>query len=67
MNDERRYRVVVNDEDQYSMWPADLELPAGWRAEGFEGTRQECAARVDEVWTDMRPAGLRRRMDAAVG
>ncbi|MFI1102130.1 MbtH family protein [Streptomyces melanogenes] len=67
MNDERRYRVVVNDEDQYSMWPADLELPAGWRAEGSEGTRQECAARVDEVWTDMRPAGLRRRMDAAVG
>ncbi|MEU4347651.1 MbtH family NRPS accessory protein [Streptomyces sp. NPDC023838] len=67
MNDERRYRVVVNDEDQYSMWPLDLELPAGWLAEGFEGTRQECAARVDEVWTDMRPAGLRRRMDAAVG
>ncbi|MCJ0873387.1 MbtH family NRPS accessory protein [Streptomyces sp. AP-93] len=62
MTDERRYRVVTNTEDQYSMWPADLELPLGWRAEGFEGTRQECASRVDEVWTDMRPAGLRRRM-----
>ncbi|MFD9488739.1 hypothetical protein [Streptomyces sp. NPDC059991] len=48
-------------------WPADPELPAGRRAEGFEGTLQECAARVEEVWTDMCPAGLRRRMDAAVG
>lgn len=63
MTDERRYRVVINTEEQYSMWPADLEVPAGWRTEGFEGTRRECASRVDEVWTDMRPAGLRRRME----
>lgn len=63
MNEEGRYRVVLNSEEQYSIWPADLEVPAGWRGEGFKGTRRECVARVDEVWTDLRPAGLRRRME----
>ncbi|UQW99379.1 MbtH family NRPS accessory protein [Streptomyces sp. RerS4] len=63
MNDERRYRVVMNAEEQYSMWPTELDVPPGWRSEPFEGTRDECAAWVDAVWTDMRPAGLRRRME----
>ncbi|MFF0458771.1 MbtH family protein [Streptomyces mexicanus] len=58
-------QVVVNDEEQYSIWPLDRELPAGWRPEGRQGTRQECLAHVDEVWTDMRPLSLRRRMDDA--
>ncbi|MFF6880489.1 MbtH family protein [Streptomyces sp. NPDC012474] len=58
------YRVVLNAEEQYSIWPAGRELPAGWSAEGTQGTREECLARIDEVWTDMRPLSLRRRMEA---
>ncbi|MDX3419002.1 MbtH family NRPS accessory protein [Streptomyces sp. MD20-1-1] len=57
------HRVVLNDEEQYSIWWIDRELPAGWRAEGTSGTREECLAHIDKVWTDMRPASLRRRMD----
>ncbi|MDQ1026941.1 MbtH protein [Streptomyces umbrinus] len=55
-------RVVFNDEEQYSLWPAGRDLPAGWQAEGTEGTREECLARIAEVWTDMRPLSLRRQM-----
>ncbi|MDK9497246.1 MbtH family NRPS accessory protein [Streptomyces katrae] len=62
---ETRYRVVLNDEEQYSLWWSERELPAGWTAEGTEGTREECLARITEVWTDLRPASLRRRMSAA--
>jgi MbtH protein len=58
---ETRTAVVVNDEEQYSVWDADRPLPAGWRATGFTGTRQECLDHIDEVWTDMRPLSLRRR------
>jgi MbtH protein len=54
--------VVLNDEEQYSIWWADRDLPAGWRAEGTRGTREECIAKIDEVWTDMRPLSLRKRM-----
>ncbi|GGN50235.1 MULTISPECIES: MbtH family protein [Streptomyces] len=63
--DDRVYRVVLNDEEQYSIWAADRDLPAGWHAEGTEGTRQECLDRIEEVWTDLRPASLRRRMEQA--
>lgn len=52
--------VVVNDEEQYSVWPADRELPAGWRKDGFSGHKDDCLAHIDLVWTDMRPASLRR-------
>jgi len=55
----RLYDVVVNDEEQYSIWPAGRALPAGWAAAGFTGTEDECLAHVDEVWTDMRPRSLR--------
>jgi len=58
------FRVVVNDEDQYSIWPADRPSPAGWRAAGFAGTREDCLAHVDAVWTDLRPRSLRLAMDA---
>lgn len=58
--DARIYAVVLNDEEQYSIWLDDRELPAGWHREGTTGTRDECLARVDEVWTDMRPLSLRR-------
>ncbi|WP_424535752.1 MbtH family protein [Sphaerisporangium viridialbum] len=57
------YRVVLNDEDQYSIWPANRPMPSGWRAEGTEGAKDDCLARIDEVWTDMRPRSLRLRMD----
>ncbi|WP_435228416.1 MbtH family protein [Streptomyces sp. Tue6028] len=63
--DDRVYRVVLNDEEQYSIWAADRDVPAGWHAEGTEGTRQECLDRIEEVWTDLRPASLRRRMEQA--
>ncbi|MCX5410111.1 MbtH family NRPS accessory protein (plasmid) [Streptomyces sp. NBC_00335] len=56
------FRVVHNDEEQFSVWWADRDLPAGWHAEGTEGSREECLAHIDEIWTDMRPASLRRRM-----
>ncbi|MFE0510758.1 MbtH family protein [Streptomyces sp. NPDC058964] len=61
--DDRTHRVVLNDEEQYSIWWIDREIPAGWRAEGTEGSREECLAHIDEVWTDMRPLSLRRRME----
>ncbi len=64
MDDDIRYQVLVNDEEQYSLWPADHEVPAGWRATGTEGTKQECMDHVDQVWTDMRPRSLRERMAA---
>jgi MbtH protein len=58
------YRVVLNDEEQYSIWPLARELPAGWREEGTTGTKRECLDHIDVVWTDMRPLSLRRAMDA---
>jgi MbtH protein len=61
------YRVVVNHEEQYSIWPEDLEIPAGWRDAGKCGPKGECLAHVREVWTDMRPLSLRRQMDAEPG
>jgi MbtH protein len=62
-DDEKTYKVVVNHEEQYSIWPADRESPAGWREVGKSGTKAECLAYVNEVWTDMRPLSLRRQMD----
>ncbi len=53
------YHVVVNDEAHYSIWPADLSLPPGWRPAGHTGGRTECLAYVAEVWTDLRPLSLR--------
>ncbi|WP_447002784.1 MbtH family protein [Saccharothrix isguenensis] len=63
MRDDIAYQVLVNDEGQYSLWPAHQDVPAGWRFEGTKGTKDECSAHVDEVWTDMRPASLRAAMD----
>ena len=57
------YKVVVNHEEQYSIWPADRENALGWRDAGKEGTKAECLAHINEVWTDMRPLSLRRQMD----
>ncbi|GGR55235.1 MULTISPECIES: MbtH family protein [Streptomyces] len=63
--DDRRYLVVLNDEEQYSIWWADRPLPAGWHPEGTEGGKDECLAHIGKIWTDLRPASLRRRMAAA--
>jgi MbtH protein len=56
------YTVVVNHEEQYSIWPMGREIPAGWREAGKTGTKQECLAYIEEVWTDMRPLSLRKKM-----
>lgn len=58
------YRVVVNDEEQYSIWPARKEIPPGWTQAGPTAAREECLAYIKEVWTDMRPRSLREAMDA---
>jgi MbtH protein len=63
--DETIYKVVVNHEEQYSIWPAERENPLGWRDAGKSGMKTECLAWIKEVWTDMRPLSLRRRMDGA--
>ena len=59
------YRVVMNHEEQYSIWPADRDLPFGWNDAGKTGPKAECLAYIQEVWTDMRPKSLRDKMDAA--
>src|ERR687888_567416 len=57
------YKVVVNHEEQYSIWPADRENALGWNDAGKSGTKQECLAYIEEVWTDMRPLSLRKTRD----
>jgi MbtH protein len=65
-NDEvTRYKVVINHEEQYSIWFADRENPPGWRDAGKEGPKEGCLAYIEEVWTDMRPLSLRKQMDDA--
>jgi len=59
------YKVVMNDEEQYSIWPADRENALGWRDAGKQGTKQEALDYIKEVWTDMRPLSLRKKMEAA--
>jgi MbtH protein len=58
------FAVVLNDEEQYSIWPAGRELPAGWHRSGFTGQRADCLAHIDEIWTDIRPLSLRRAIAA---
>ncbi|HLL70306.1 MAG TPA: MbtH family protein [Pyrinomonadaceae bacterium] len=61
--DRTAYKVVVNHEEQYSIWPADRENALGWNDAGKQGTKEECLAHIKEVWTDMRPLSLRKEMD----
>ena len=60
--DNRTYRVVINHEEQYSIWPAERENALGWFDAGRQGTKAECLAYINDVWTDMRPLSLRRQM-----
>ncbi|WP_374309409.1 MbtH family protein [Methylocella sp.] len=57
------FHVVLNDEEQYSIWPDFKPVPAGWRKEGFSGDRAACLAHIEQVWTDMRPRSLREAME----
>jgi MbtH protein len=57
------YTVVVNHEEQYSIWPKHKIIPQGWKEVGKEGLKPECLEYIDEVWTDMRPLSLRKRME----
>jgi len=58
------YKVVINHEEQYSIWPVDRENALGWKDAGKTGPKQECLDYITQVWTDMRPLSLRRQMDA---
>jgi MbtH protein len=62
-DDNSAYRVVVNHEDQYSVWPEGREIPLGWKDVGKVGTKSECLQYIKEVWTDMRPLSLRKKME----
>lgn len=57
------YQVVVNHEEQYSIWPAHKAIPNGWKATGPRGAKDECLSYIEGVWTDMRPLSLRKKMD----
>jgi MbtH protein len=61
--DKTIYTVVVNHEEQYSIWPVEREIPAGWKSVGKSGSKTECLSYVCEVWTDMRPLSLRKKME----
>jgi uncharacterized protein YbdZ (MbtH family) len=59
------YKVVVNHEEQYSIWPSDRDNPPGWYDAGKSGIKAECLTHIDKVWTDMRPLSLRKQMEEA--
>lgn len=63
VEDDRDYEVVINDEEQYSIWPAARAMPTGWRSVGFTGKRRDCLTHIQSVWLDLRPLSLRHRMD----
>ncbi len=65
MQTELMYDVVMNHEEQYSIWPAEKELPLGWTKTGMHGPKQACLDHINTVWTDMRPLSLRQQMAAA--
>lgn len=62
--DETIYKVLINHEEQYSIFPVDLENPLGWRDAGKTGTKEECLSFIEEVWVDMRPLSLRIKMES---
>ena len=61
--DDTEYVVVMNDEEQYSIWPTHKALPLGWRDTGVRGSKQTCLDHIDQVWVDMRPKSLREAME----
>jgi len=61
--EEVTYKVVLNHEEQYSIWFADRDNPPGWRDAGKAGSKADCLEYIGQTWTDMRPLSLRRKMD----
>ncbi len=61
-DDDTIFDVVINDEEQYSIWPSYKPIPAGWRAVGMQAKKAQCLAYIDETWTDMRPLSLRKAL-----
>ena len=59
---EPTYIVVVNDEEQYSLWPSHRSVPGGWRSTGMQGSKADCIDYVDRTWTDITPLSVRRRL-----
>lgn len=64
MDEISEFAEVVNAEEQYSVWPLGKDVPDGWRATGFTGSKEDCLNHIAQVWTDMRPLSLRREMEA---
>jgi MbtH protein len=62
-NPEARFKVLINHEEQYSLWPGDLPVPGGWNETGVLAPKEECDAYIEENWTDMRPKSLRIALD----
>lgn len=63
-SEDAEFSVVVNHEEQYSIWPTSKDIPDGWREVGKRGLKRECLDYIEQTWTDMRPLSLRKRMDA---
>lgn len=59
------FQVLVNDENQHSLWPSFAEVPAGWTVVLTESPRADCLSYIEENWRDMRPASLVRAMSEA--
>jgi MbtH protein len=57
---DKEFIVVINHEEQYSIWPTGLEIPAGWREAGVSGSKSDCLAHISRVWSDLRPLSVRR-------
>lgn len=65
--EDTEFNVVINHEEQYSIWPSYKDIPAGWKAVGVTGTKQVCLDYIEKTWTDMRPLSLRRALGEAAG
>ena len=66
-DEQKRYTVVVNDEEQYSIWLVGRDVPDGWTTIGVHGTKDDCLAHIERTWTDMRPRSLREKMAGESG
>jgi len=64
-DDKKIYKVVMNHEEQYSIWPVDRDNALGWHDVGKDGSKDACLAYIKDVWTDMRPLSLRKKMEEA--
>lgn len=64
-SDKTVFQVVINHEEQYSIWPDYKAIPEGWRAVGVSGDKATCLAHIEDAWTDMRPKSLRDAMAGA--